>query len=565
MKKLLALSFIFCFFVFSSPLLAAEPTEDWVIRKFETTINLQSNSTVLIKEDITADCGTLPNKHGIFRSIPAGINTSSGFIKMPIKMLSITDENNKKIPFTVSQDGFVKTWKIGDPDKTTSGTNIYQLTYQIKNVLNHLGANNDEFYWNILGPEWVLPINEFYAELLFPKNLEKNNVQVDSFYHNLTTEQIGNPEYSWVNEKTLTFSAQNLLPRQALTISLLFPQNLIAEYEFTFWEKYGRILPLLLPILIFIISFFIWKKFGDDQPDHRAIIAQYEPPTNLTLAEVSAIEHNGHFQKKSLIAEIFNLAVKGFVKIEIKDEKKYLFSKTEKQIDNLSVLEKEILQRLFAKENSFEFSSGYNKNLAELNKFSWNSEITKELKNKNILDPKFGSAFWLLLLSCFAIIGAGSLIFAQNEDKTSLIFGTTVSIVIFSFFAYYLKKLTPNGNDFLWQIKGFRLYMNTAEKYREQFNEKENIFEKFLPYAMLFGITKIWINKMKQLYGENYFNNYHPAWLIGSSLPNFNFDNFQTIVSDVNKSLNSAMTTSNGSGGSGFSGGGGGGGGGGGW
>ena len=51
------------------------------------------------------------------------------------------------------------------------------------------------------------------------------------------------------------------------------------------------------------------------------------------------------------------------------------------------------------------------------------------------------------------------------------------------------------GAELLWRIKGFKLYMETAEKYRQQFYEKENIFEKLLPYAMVFGMTEIWVKK----------------------------------------------------------------------
>ncbi|MFA6537226.1 MAG: DUF2207 domain-containing protein, partial [Patescibacteria group bacterium] len=326
-----------------------------------------------------------------------------------------------------------------------------------------------------------------------------------------------------------------------------------------------QFLPFFIPLTVFLVCFLFWKKYGNDKKDSRSVIAQYEPPKEFSLLELSAITNNGHFQTKAITAEIFNLAVKGYLKIEAKDEKIFTFTKTEKPTEALSRLEKELLKTIFKKNNSFEFSKGYNPNLANIMKFSWSTEISKELTIKDILDKKANKAFWILLV-IVAIIGTISyLIFKNIDNQIHLIISLILSVLIFVLFAYFMKKLTPKGQDVLWQTKGFQLYMNTAEKYREQFNEKENIFEKFLPYAMLFGLTKIWINKMKQIYGENYFNSYHPAWFVGANLVATNFDQIESAISTISNNLNSAMTSSSGSGGSGFSGGGGGGGGGGGW
>ena len=122
------------------------------------------------------------------------------------------------------------------------------------------------------------------------------------------------------------------------------------------------------------------------------------------------------------------------------------------------------------------------------------------------------------------------------------------------------------GLELAWRIKGFKLYMETAEKYRQQFNEKENILEKFLPYAILFKITDLWIRKMKDIYGEKYVACFMPLWFVGGNFQNFDANSFNSMISDFSSNMNSTMVaSSSGVGGGGFSGGGGGGGGGGGW
>lgn len=68
---------------------------------------------------------------------------------------------------------------------------------------------------------------------------------------------------------------------------------------------------------------------------------------------------------------------------------------------------------------------------------------------------------------------------------------------------------TPKGAKAAWHLNNLKMFMKTAEIDRQKFYEEQNIFEKYLPYSMIFGITGLWIKRMKDLYGEKYFNNYH--------------------------------------------------------
>ena len=100
---------------------------------------------------------------------------------------------------------------------------------------------------------------------------------------------------------------------------------------------------------------------------------------------------------------------------------------------------------------------------------------------------------------------------------------------------------------------------------QQQFYEKENIFDKFLPYAIVFGIAELWAKKMQLIYGEDYFKNYHPIWFVGAMPTNFDVSSFTSQLNSISRSIASSTSGSSGAGGGGFSGGGGGGGGGGGW
>ncbi len=127
----------------------------------------------------------------------------------------------------------------------------------------------------------------------------------------------------------------------------------------------------------------------------------------------------------------------------------------------------------------------------------------------------------------------------------------------------YMPKRTPYGNEIYGHIKGFKRYLETAEKQQLEamVYENPNYFYDILPYTYVLGISKKWISKFESIAIPE------PDWYSGVST--FNITRF-------NRSLTSAMTTSSsspsssssgggGSSGGGSSGGGSGGGGGGSW
>jgi uncharacterized membrane protein YgcG len=130
--------------------------------------------------------------------------------------------------------------------------------------------------------------------------------------------------------------------------------------------------------------------------------------------------------------------------------------------------------------------------------------------------------------------------------------------------ARWMPRRTPKGTGLVRRVLGFRTYMATAETHMARWMEQENLFSKYLPYAIVFGLTEKWAKAFARL-GEQ------PAtpWYVGtrpfttaafaSSIDNFAITSAGTIASRP------AASGSSGFGGGGFSGGGGGGGGGGSW
>ena len=185
---------------------------------------------------------------------------------------------------------------------------------------------------------------------------------------------------------------------------------------------------------------------------------------------------------------------------------------------------------------------------------------------QKVLNRWHGYGIIIFGLSFLFLFVVSSLIGVDYFLKFNLAISLWVSGLLFLIFARFMPKKSKKGADAYWKILGFKDFIKTAEKYRAQFYERENIFEEYLPYAILFGLTDKWAKAFEGIYQNS------PSWYEGSVAKSFSVVAF---TDSLNHSLSAfsssafrgggAVSGSSGLGGGGFSGGGFGGGGGGSW
>jgi uncharacterized membrane protein len=127
-----------------------------------------------------------------------------------------------------------------------------------------------------------------------------------------------------------------------------------------------------------------------------------------------------------------------------------------------------------------------------------------------------------------------------------------------------MPRRTGPGREMYRRILGFRQYMTVAETERQRFNEEANLFQEYLPYAIVYGCVGKWAEAFEGLANQPDTS----SWYVSSHA--FAPLAFSSSLQSFSSSMSSAIaSTPGGSGGSGFSGGssggGGGGGGGGSW
>lgn len=553
--------------------LARDNVVDWYIKDFRTEVVVNTDSSLTITETILADCGEAVGKHGIFRVLPIVNKTKDGNFITPVELISITDAKGNHLKYQESRERDTVTYKIGDPKKTVQGENTYIIKYKLKGVIRNLNETQDELYFDILGSFWDLEIDSYQANIIFPQGITNSNSEAYLYSGNLDSRVNSLATYKWKSENDLEIlSTKMISENQGITISVTFPSNILTLYKPSVAEKaaynVSHYVPMtissqnfwwqvILTLVLIFLAFFMWYKYGRDPKSNRPIVAEFEAPENMTPLEMSLIlkETGGH--NKAITATIINLAVKGYLKIE-KLEKKIFFLgddykliKTDKKTEDLYKYEEVVLSALFKRGDEVKLSSLKNKFATDIRGLS--SNISSDLKERGLIDKK--SIWWQV-----GMISLGFLLVVTSFGGLIMLAG-----IAFIIFGAFMRRLTPEGSEMKRKIKGFKLYLETAEKYRARFYEKENMLELILPYAILFDLTGKWLKKMRDIYGEDYFKNHHLTFMTGALVLS-DFSNFETAISDISRSVSSHVaSSSSGSAGGGGVGGGGGGGGGGGW
>jgi uncharacterized membrane protein len=323
----------------------------------------------------------------------------------------------------------------------------------------------------------------------------------------------------------------------------------------------------LLPVIVAVFLFFIWRKTGRDPKGRGTIIAEFDPPDGTEPAVVGTLVDE-RVDLKDITATIIDLAVRGYVLIE------ELPKKTFQQQDYKLVLKKSFQGDVSLKE--------FEKKLLEGIFGSSTEKKMSEMKNKFYSRiPEIQKALYE------SVVQHGY--FAESPDKRRKKYGTWATIVIFvgffgvfyagltipillagiviAIFAKAAPQRTKSGVLATEHAQGFKLYLNTAERYVVKKMTPET-FERFLPYAMVFNIEQKWAEKFKDIYV-----NREPSWYHSTTGAHFNAILLTRSLSTWSTAATGTLTSRPGSSGSGgfssgssgfsggFSGGGGGGGG----
>jgi hypothetical protein len=591
MRNRLVLGYLAALWAICLSPISAHADEGWVINSFHSQISISPDSSINVTENIQVDFGS-QSKHGIFRTIPVRYRYDETHDRYYVlDVTSVTDGQNR-IPYSTYDQGPNRVIKIGDPNRTVTGGNTYVISYTVGGAMNSF-PDHDELFWNVDGDQWPVPKKFVSATVMLPGSAYKGTACYEGPSGSREACRYGNTQQSVTFSSTrvlgsgeqmtvvtgLTKGAVKVAPPLLEPRLRSFPQDAFDINPLTL----GLSL-LVLAAGIVLIGWFWWQHGRDreyltqyyltnDPRDeaappfrHEPVVVEFGPPQDLRPAQLGLILDESA-DTKDVTATIVDLAVRGFLTItEVPGQRDWTLTRKQGEVPGLLPFESTLFYGLFANGRQevkvSELKGTFQMTLLKAERDIYTDAMARHLFRVRP-DLMRLSAIGVGVL---AIVAGGALAFLLGVAFGAGLIGVAVVLIGAILIAVHrgLSTRSAAGRDLMQHTLGFRLYMSTAEKYRQQFAEKAEIFTQLLPYAIVFGCVTRWAKAF-----EGIDTSRTNSWYVGNQP--FQAALIASSLEAMNGGISTAIAStpggsgSSGFGGGGFSGGGGGGGGGGAW
>ena len=538
------------------------------IERFAARIHVNRDASIDVTETITARF--VGSWNGLYRTVPVDYHTLQGLNwRLGVSLQSARDDAGHDLRTETSSVRQYIKYKIWIPGAQNAVRTIV-LRYHATNGLRFFDEH-DELYWNVTGDEWDVPIEAAAATIELPQRTP--GIRAVAF----------NGVYgSRAQDATVTIGGDTV--RVVMAHALGYHEGLTAVVG---WNK-GVVLaptataralaalrsnwPLFIPVPVLLLGFVAWRRSGVD-PRGRPIAVQYEPPRAMTAAEAGTLLDNSA-DMRDITATLVDLAVKGYLRIEEHQVPKlfgllgggttYNFHRL-KTSEGLALHEEAVFSGIFSERGDVvsldELKDQFYKLLPVIRDAVFDGlTATGYYKSR----PDKVRQKWMGLgVTVGLVVGIGGVYLSKVLLFTPVPFivAGVVSALILIVFAQIMPARTEPGARALEQVLGFEEFLRRveSENLKRVIIGHPELFDKFLPFAMAFGVEKQFARAFQGIYTEP------PRWYVGPSVTNFNVTHFSSSMSHLTTVAGTTMSSSpRSSGGSGFGGGGGSGGGGGG-
>lgn len=540
---------------------------DFEIKSFHTDVIIHEDGSFDVKE--TIDIFFNEKRRGIYREVPYKFLIKGKSYTIRVSDIDVEGEQTK-----ITSSGNNKKIRIGHPDKTIEGHKTYYINYKVdKALLEHDDAF--EFYWNLTGNDWDIPIEQASFSILYPDqidlDLEDIRIFADDYGSTFTAV-----EYEVTRNTLSGKSTKEVQPGHGISVATMIASahlnispNSLGQIEIP--KVYPQDLYFPLPAMLFGWLLWLWKR-KDRRENPAEVEDQYYPPDNMSPTEVGAF-YDYQVNNRDMLALIPKWGNEGLIKLESipkEDEKFDIYFHKESEISyDAPQYERNLFDGLFAESQVIfleDLKNKFYKVFSESkSKFSKHI-ILEELydkKSKNNLHNPWSVILWIgtILVGIFLMINFHFWI-------TGVLFiclGIIGVVITFS-----RPKLSERGFISHNHLRGLKNFLQNPDGKQIQnlLKNDSNYLDKIFPYVVAFGLDDKWNSKLKTINGIDH----HPSWYYesGDSTDGKQFGSFSEAFSP--KSIESAFTSSpassssgGGGGVSGSSGGGFGGGGGGSW
>lgn len=598
MPALLALMLFLSLSVSLAPRAYADTGQgsSWSISRYDMDVDLAQDGTATISLDLDFDFG-FERGHGPIIALPLRqevLDNPDLWRVLRVDLLSVTSGTGANTDVQTTTENGALLIRIGREGRTFTGVQNYRIAFRSTGLIapNDPQSGLDEFNWNAVSTGWQVPIRQATVTVGGPAPVERAACWSGANYDVACEAQ---PQ-----DDGATYAAGRLSPGRGMQVVAGFPAGTFvgAEPEFAKRPNLGnmfRVTPLLagltgvLSLLgVGTVIHQVRRRGRDEQyvgltpglspVDGRGatvgaartspVAVRFSPPQDASAGELGTLI-DASADNRDVTGAILHLAVRGHIHIHQVDNQLWRFTRLQSR-DPVQRFEVELMNRLFRGGRSVTTEQLRNKAYAGLLTNTRSALYDQVVKERGWFqsrpDHAKAVAVVLGLLLAGAGIGLGVMLGWVAGWGLLGIAGVLTGLTLVAL-SGRMPARTAEGSAMLAQTKGFELYLRTAEADQIRFEEGVDIFSRYLPYAVVFGVAERWTKVFEQLAAQGryepdfyWYGSPHGAGLFYGAA-------FGHAMSGLTSAMSSAMTASvtaasaasagPGVGGSGFSGGGG--------
>ncbi|TDD57752.1 DUF2207 domain-containing protein [Kribbella antibiotica] len=554
-------------------------------------------------------------RHGIYRDLvirePNGSDKDQRY---DVSNLKVSDTFTTATTKSNGDRNEVLRIKIGSADKTlrTQDTS-YRISYEVRGALRHF-ADHSELYWDATGSRWDALLSQVNVTATVPRGVQRVRCLAGPTGSTQPCTSARVTGGKGLYAESGVGRGEQVTIVAAIAAGAVVNDGPIVVDKPGFLDRNGLSLPAVIVSALTTAAALVIRKLyvvrdlrydglppGTQSPSARTVkdtLTEDQLPVAFSPPRIPVAEAGLLLDAKTgtteIAATLIDLAVRGVLRIDNSGKKR----KAVLRHPELATAphERRLLKGLFpglkpGKEALLEQRRAGDSSLA----MAANRTVTaiyKQVSDRGwyVRMPKpsnLGSSsvgVWLFV-GVFGLIGSIIGIVALVKHGFPSWTGPVAAvglpvIAMLSLWITLARKRAKGqrsaaGRAVTDQVIGFRKYLTTAEADQLKFEEGEDIFSKYLPWAIIFGIADRWQQVCRQLVAAGQLTP-DPGWYVGPSYYDSGWSAnlvTNTVASTFSDPPSPSTSSSSGDGGgssSGFSsdsssGGGGGGGGGGSW
>jgi len=488
--------------------------KQWRIDRMDVLLDVQADGDVLVDETVTfAFTG---NYHVVTRSIPT-TNLEGIEVVAVFREGAVLPRGSGPGTWDTTQEGDRRLVKLNFD--LTDSTAAWTVRYRAAGAVRFFDEG-DELRWYVFDAETPVPIEQVTATVKLPGSVAPDDM-TGAIQTGPTVERaVASPGPS-----TLEFTGSGVPPYTEFWIVAGFPKGVV---HFTWTPKRvgGFLVPkvgFLLPIAGLLGMLVVWRRRGRDDP--QAVFAKYatEPPSALPPALAGALVDE-KVDVKEVISTIVDLARRGYFEMADEREGIWVFAKTIthfrrlKPLHDLTGFEREVADGLFP-DGGDETTSDLLKNRFYKVIRPFCDGVYDEVTRRHLFtrNPKSVRSAWLGTGIGLGVLLVGlGILFAVSgiPGYGYWIAGSVFAALIVMGFSRYMPSRTTAGAQEQRKWEAFRNYLRDLARFQDMATAKET-FERYLPYAIAFGVEKDWVRRFHDLQvpaPDWYRPVYMPGW-----------------------------------------------------